>query len=301
MSDAGAAVSSCWVCAGERIELQRAASYGEELSSDDFAISDARYGLTHAIYRCADCGFLFCPQLPDVTPFYRELVDCGYTESRAPRLEQARRLLDLLRRHLPGLAAPRLLDVGAGSGILVEAAAAQGLVASGVEPSRWLVEQARDAGVELIEGLLPEALERGSAFDAVTLIDVIEHVNDPAGLLRAAGEQLSETGCLFVVTPDVSSLAARLMGGRWWHYRLAHIAYFNRQTLIRLLERSGFEPIATYRPGWRFSLAYLLERLGTYLPGDLNLPTPGWTHRVTIPLNFFDSILVVARHRGAER
>ena len=113
--------------------------------------------------------------------------------------------------------------------------------------------------------------------------------------LAVARELGIDDGCLFVVTPDVSSLAARLMGRRWWHYRLAHIAYFTPDTLTRLLQRCGFEPVATYRPGWRFSLAYILERLGAYLPGNLKLPVPAWTHRVNIPLNFFDSILVVAR------
>ena len=40
---------------------------------------------------------------------------------------------------------------------------------------------------------------------------------------------------LVIVTPDIGSLAARIMGGRWWHYRVAHINFFNRRSLAWLL------------------------------------------------------------------
>ena len=68
-------------------------------------------------------------------------------------------------------------------------------------------------------------------FEVVTLIDVIEHVPDPVDLMRRIKSVMAPDGICVVVTPDVNSVAARLMGWKWWHFRAAHIGYFNKSTL----------------------------------------------------------------------
>jgi hypothetical protein len=87
------------------------------------------------------------------------------------------------------------------------------------------------------------------------------------------------------------------MGQRWWHYRLAHIGYFNVTTLRRLLEDSGFDIIAIHRPSWYFPASYLVQRLMQYLPAFMRASPPAWLDRITIPLNLFDSLLVICRKR----
>jgi SAM-dependent methyltransferase len=132
----------------------------------------------------------------------------------------------------------------------------------------------------------------------VTLIDVIEHVTTPLDLLRAIRHVLAPGGVLAVVTPDVRSLVARLLGWRWWHFRVAHVGYFDRHTLELAARRSGFSVAASHRSGWFFSGDYLWERAFKLL-GTRGVSAPGFLRRVTVPLNLHDSLLVILRADGA--
>jgi 2-polyprenyl-3-methyl-5-hydroxy-6-metoxy-1,4-benzoquinol methylase len=129
-------------------------------------------------------------------------------------------------------------------------------------------------------------------FDFITLIDVIEHICDPIGMLRQCSSLLNNNGKLLIVTPDSASLVARLLGYRWWHYRIAHISYFNITTLKFALAASGLQVIAVKRPRWWFTLDYLCERLLNYLPNVI-LPRGKWLEKIQIPVNLFDSIAVI--------
>jgi SAM-dependent methyltransferase len=252
-------------------------------------VSDSNYGVTGPLWRCTECGFLQCHEL-DVLPHYEAMEDPGYEETRVQRGLQMRRLLERLRaRGLGG----RLLDVGAGSGILVEQALDLGFEAEGLEPSRWLQARAAERRLPVRLGTLPHPELRGS-YDVVTLVDVLEHVSHPVTLLREIRRVLRPNGVLALVTPDKGSLSARLMGRRWWHFRVAHIGYFDRATLRRALQRARFRPVAFARPGWYFPADYLVARVGRYLPGRPQLPIPAFLSKLTIPLNLGDSMLALA-------
>lgn len=281
----------CWVCGATGLEIAKPGDLERPLDSDAFAITDSHYGRTAEIHRCRACGFLQCSGLGSALAYYEELEDREYEEGRAQRTLQMERLL---RRLPPAKAGARLLDVGAGSGMLVEQALAKGYRAEGVEPSRWLQARAVERGLAVELGTLPNPRLVGP-YDVVTCIDVIEHVSDPAEVLRCIREVLAPHGILAIVTPDVRSWAARLMGWRWWHFRVAHIGYFDPGTLQRLLDACGFELVELHRPGWYFSADYLLERVGRYLPDWIRLPSPSWLSSITVPLNLRDSLLALAR------
>ena len=160
------------------------------LTSDAFSITDSHYGTTAAIYRCERCGFLQCTDLPDVLPFYEDLVDPSYDAGRSERSIQARKILEVAHKLQPG---GRLLDIGAGSGVLVEQAIQMGYQAEGVEPSGWLRQIALQRNVPLHLGTFPHPAMSGK-FDVITLIDVIEHVCDPIDLLHNITAHLARGG-----------------------------------------------------------------------------------------------------------
>ena len=116
----------------------------------------------------------------------------------------------------------------------------------------------------------------------------------PSRLAAALNE-----GVLAVATPDVGSLAARLMGWRWWHFRLAHIGYFDRRTLDLATARAGFQPLARHRPGWFFSADYLLERALKLLAPSIRVRSPGVLRRLSVPVNLGDSLLGIYRKTRA--
>jgi SAM-dependent methyltransferase len=188
----------------------------------------------------------------------------------------------------------RLLDVGAGSGILVDAARQLGFAAEGIETSYPLWRAALDRGLPVRHGVLPHADVQGP-FDLVTVVDVIEHVDDPLGLLGRVRELMTEDGVALIVTPDVRSVAARVMGRYWWHYRIAHIGYFDRDTLTDAARRSGLRVVEMRRPSWYLPVSYLLERLLSYLPRALQVTSWPFLSRWTVRFNLFDSLMVVCR------
>jgi SAM-dependent methyltransferase len=286
---------ACWICGSTGLMLVRPSAITGAISSADFAITDSHYGVTGALRGCPNCGFLQCDELTDVVRYYEEAEDPAYEAGREQRIQQARRLLNIVKRHV---SSGRLVDIGAGSGMLVEAACAIGYQAEGVEPSRWLRQRATERGLIVHSGTYPhEDIRPG--FDIATLVDVIEHVRNPVDLLRHVALQLADNGVGLAVTPDVRSVAARVMGPKWWHYRVAHIGYFDRRTLLSALDRAGLAPIEIGRPGWYFSADYLLERVNRYLPRPLRVPAPGLLRPLTVPVNLRDSLYVVFKKKIA--
>jgi SAM-dependent methyltransferase len=287
-------VGACWICGAAELRLAKPSNLPGPLDSRHFSITDSHYGTTAAIYKCPDCGFLQCAEMAEVLSFYEKLEDQDYEAGRAERSLQSRGILDVLRRIQPG---GRLLDIGAGTGMLVEQALQMGYRAEGIEPSQWLHSVARRRNLPVHLGTFP-APETTGRFDAITLIDVIEHVPNPVELLRGIAANLADAGYAIIVTPDVGSLAARILKWRWWHFRIAHIGYFDKRTLYRSLQRAGLRPVLLARPGWFFTADYLWARVRRYLPAFLRLGTPRFLRRIVIPLNLRDSWLVVcARER----
>ena len=281
---------NCWLCDEIKLTCVKTSDVPSTVNAAAFRVTDANYGQCAAVYQCTACGFRQCSDFSDVLSFYQAMDDPAYEASRAPRSLQAERLLQSVRRYRTG---GRLLDIGAGSGILVEVANRLGYRADGIEPSEWMVRSAAAHGLEIQAGILPHK-EIAGPYDVVTLVDVIEHVSDPIELLVQARTVLASDGIGLVITPDVASVAARIRGKHWWHYRMAHICYFERKTLLAALRHAGLEPIAIFRPSWYFTADYLSQRLGAYLPIVRKMQLP-MLKRMVVPLNLFDSLGIVFR------
>ena len=114
--------------------------------------------------------------------------------------------LDYVSARLP-LRGARVLDVGCGGGLLSEALARAGADVVAIDLAPELVKVARlhglESGVRVDYRVQPvEALAEAEAgtFDAVTCMEMLEHVPDPAAILRACAAALKPGGRLFVST-----------------------------------------------------------------------------------------------------
>lgn len=142
-----------------------------------------------------------------------------------------------------------LLDIGGGTGHFIRAAARTGWAATGIDPAASPFTEAR---ARMIRGNLADM---GGSFDAVTLFDVVEHVEDFPALLAAAYERLNSGGLVLVETGNYQSID-RLRGGpAWWDYHLDHRWYLAPGVLERTLHEAGFHNIRVIprvaRPHWR--------------------------------------------------
>jgi SAM-dependent methyltransferase len=150
-------------------------------------------------------------------------VDPGYAavhaeEDRAHWWFRGRRAVILaeMARRLPG-AGLRIAEIGCGSGGMLEALGRFG-AAVGVELDPALRERARARGLDVRPGALPDDLPlEAGRWDAVCLFDVLEHVDDEAGALRACRTLLAPGGRLVLTVPAYAWLWSRhdeLLGHR---------------------------------------------------------------------------------------
>lgn len=137
----------------------------------------------------------------------------SYLQRQRREAEIGRSVLAEIERVAGAMEGP-LLDLGCGLGGLVEAAAARGRSAVGVDPAiRWLIVaqqrlQAAGSPAILVCGHAeapPAAVEGG--FSTVVLNDVLEHVEQPAELVRAAARAAAPGGVVYIASNNRFSAA----------------------------------------------------------------------------------------------
>jgi 2-polyprenyl-3-methyl-5-hydroxy-6-metoxy-1,4-benzoquinol methylase len=296
---------SCNLCGGrDARELYPARldrSNGHHSATDIYACTSNAYGVCGPIVKCQRCGLVFQSPVPppsEIIHAYEEVVDERYELERIGRVHTFARDLAELERYVPP---GRVLDVGCHIGLFLEIAQQSGWQAWGVEPSNWAAERALARGLNVIHGALDEADLPRESFDAVTMWDVIEHLNDPLGALRHCRELIRPGGVIAVCTMDVASLFPRLAGRRWPWYMQMHLIYFSRRTLASMLDAAGYDVIGT-APHKRVVRAdYLASRLEGYFPpaarlAQLALDSLGLSDRL-ITVDLGDLFLMFARKR----
>jgi len=169
-----------------------------------------------------------------------EYFDREYFQLHPGKVRYLDYLVRLLGRY--GVPAGRVLDVGAGYGFFLAALEKAGYEAHGIEISPHAVEQARQRtrGQVIKQGAEEPLPFPDSHFDAVTLLDVIEHLKDYRTTLASCHRVLKPGGKLFVITLNGHSLARPLLGKRWaWYQDPTHIHMFTPRMLREGLEGAG--------------------------------------------------------------
>lgn len=146
----------------------------------------------------------------------------------------------------------RLLDVGAGNGGFVAAAAAAGWRAQGIDIDDRAVAAARGAGLDVTaETVEVRARREPAAYDAVTLGHVLEHVPRPVEFLRATRELMRAGGRLWVATPNLRALGHRRYGKAWLGLDPPrHMVLFDERSALLALEAAGFGDVRFLPSRW---------------------------------------------------
>jgi SAM-dependent methyltransferase len=132
----------------------------------------------------------------------------------------------------------RLVDFGCGAGHFLLAARERGWKVWGVESD----ERARRVCAERGLDVKPSLGTCDSAEnDVATAFEVLEHLIDPAEVCQQIRQVLRPGGCLYLTTPNFGALSRRLLGPKWRVVQFpGHLQYFNRASLVRLADRTGF-------------------------------------------------------------
>ena len=105
------------------------------------------------------------------------------------------------------VAGKQLLDVGCGGGLLSEAMARRGAVVTGIDMGEAPLEVARlhaasqELTIDYRQATAEQlAVECPARFDVVTCLEMLEHVPDPAAVIRACGQLVKPGGHVFFST-----------------------------------------------------------------------------------------------------
>lgn len=144
-----------------------------------------------------------------------------------------------------------VLDAGCGRGDFVSFMIKQGYNAAGFDPSADAIATAQQAGLPCqqatLEGFAGSYdLNVKGAFDAATLINVLEHVPDPVQTVLTTRMLLKGGGVICIRVPndytEIQEMAQKKIAkDPWWVAIPDHINYFNIHTLGNLLTKTGFE------------------------------------------------------------
>lgn len=116
-------------------------------------------------------------------------------------------LLSLLRTYFPNLNQAKVLDIGTGTGGLLEVFAKEGISITGHDASEEGVALIRQNGGRAELKKLPEDYQDAAPeYDIVLLLDVLEHVEDDREGLKAALRMLKPGGILLCTVPANKSM-----------------------------------------------------------------------------------------------
>ncbi|MFH0762768.1 MAG: class I SAM-dependent methyltransferase [Candidatus Omnitrophota bacterium] len=214
------------------------------------------------IKECAVCGFARIDPLPgrETRPgFYSQekVVSNNSKQLRHPQKlsramkrffnriagrDKSKIFYNKLSGYLPADA--KILDIGCGDGSFLRLAKRR-FSCTGIEISEYLAGLAgKQNGVKIITGDFQTAGLAYEKFDGITLISLLEHLDDPQGTIKKCFNLLNNGGILLIKTVNYGCLNRVIKKENWTGFRPPdHIAYFTPSSLKRLLKKAGFTRI----------------------------------------------------------
>ncbi len=154
-------------------------------------------------------------------------------------------------QHIP-LRTRRLLDVGCGAGILGATLKKEfkEMEVTGIEMVDDACRRAQRVLDRVIQGNI-ESMDLPFAdgyFDSIVCADVLEHLVEPAAVLKKLARCLAPDGVIVISLPNVQyyEVVSMLVSGAWTYMNAGildstHLRFFTRQTAVDMIREAGLE------------------------------------------------------------
>ena len=219
------------------------------------------------IVRCKNCGLKYVnPRLSgeEIVIGYSEGSDELFISQAKGRELTFKKSLKLIEKYSNK---GKILDIGTAGGSFLKVARDSEWIVEGIEPNKWLCDWGfKKYGIKIRQGTLfyKKNKFKNEEFDVITLWDVLEHVTNPKETLQECNRIMKKNGLLVVNYPDIGSFVAKSMGKRWIFLLSVHLFYFDRKTIKKILNETGFEVIKIKKHFQTLSLGYLVYRMKAY-------------------------------------
>lgn len=208
------------------------------------------------IYKCSDCNFQFMNPIfkKDFLKslysekYYKGSSDYSYVDERKyfkynSYVWDAR--LKNIRKYVND---GNFLDVGCSfGGLLIRAQKYFNIY--GIEISKYSYDHAKEfLGKNIHKGSLDNHHFKNDFFNVITMVEVIEHLQNPVKYLKESFDLLKYGGMLLIQTADMEAKQSIDMGCDYHYYLPGHVSYFSEQNLTSTLEKIGFSKTIVFRP-----------------------------------------------------
>ena len=188
-------------------------------------------------------------------------------------------ILDTLDRHFPLKQDSTVLDIGCGSGLMLNALG-QLANTSGMDMSNEAIQFSKEIFKGPIkQGFLPDNVPfADESFDLITALDVIEHIDDDTGSLKSIRNLLKPSGKAIITVPAYMFL--------WSSFddMNEHKRRYTLPELKQKLNSAGFQiESISYFNTLLFPLVYIVRKLNNLLgkngASDVDMPSKpmNWT------------------------
>jgi len=194
------------------------------------------------LFKCQHCIFYFrrpYTQPSELIEKYQEGAAETWSQGRLKRGDQ-KLVVEALSQLVPKGA---VLDIGCSSGGLL-AMLPDKYQKYGIEPSTRASEVAAQHEVTII-GKIIDDCKSNLLFDAILMVDLIEHIVSPADFLKKATSLLKPTGILIISTGNIQSWLWRIMRLDYWYYFPEHVSFYNKRWFNWFAENNNLHILKT--------------------------------------------------------
>ncbi|EMY61587.1 class I SAM-dependent methyltransferase [Leptospira terpstrae] len=138
------------------------------------------------------------------------------------------------------------LDIGSSFGGFLESAREEGFQVQGVEISEYASRYANENGIPTFQGSLLDAIFPNDHFSVITMVEVIEHIEEPNHFFKELTRILKPGGLLLLQTANFDGWQAKSEGSNYHYYMPGHVYYYSDTILKKILTNLNFNHFVSY-------------------------------------------------------
>jgi len=193
------------------------------------------------LYKCLGCGLVSTKRSeePDYRKYHR---DEEYNKSEKQFKNIFEKRYQIINKFFKK---GKILEIGCSEGLLLDCFDGRKWERWGVEPS-LSAKNAAERKIKVLNKFFEKAVLPNNYFNVVVMNHTLEHIDNPVKVIELIYKHLKKGGIIFIDVPNFGSISSKILRKRW---RLLapdeHNHHFTKETLQKILEKSGFKVIYT--------------------------------------------------------